>query len=192
MGEAKLGNSIERLAAAVSSRFSFDLSRNGSRTVTIKPLLDNFSEIPDEILNWFRLGISGGWIPPFEFLRPDQVVAEFKQKVSLYKELNESSGEPGFFHDDIIGGDPDPGLCLCKDSWSSGWLPIAKVDANMAFVDLTPGPNGTKGQVVYMYADEMALEIQGESISNWFDRIAMAIEAGKFEEFLIVPSEMRN
>jgi cell wall assembly regulator SMI1 len=91
------------------------------------------------------------------------------------------------WRDLLDGGDFDgtqsdgDGQVVRDDWWNSGWIPVTyDGSGNHYCVDLSPGPQGTAGQVIEMWHDDDSRPVVDASFDEWIARFAAALEAGEY------------
>jgi cell wall assembly regulator SMI1 len=65
-----------------------------------------------------------------------------------------------------------------KDWWNPAWVPLARLDGDILFLDLAPGPQGTAGQIIVMLQQSPARIWAASSFGDYLAEFADDLEAG--------------
>ena len=88
-----------------------------------------------------------------------------------------------FLHDrgeyDGLAGEPQGPI---KPVWyNPRWIPITSGgDGNHHMLDLDPDEGGQSGQIIVVWHDDPTRELVAPSFTEWFDRFARDLEAGRY------------
>lgn len=183
-----LSDAILGLASAVRDRHQVDVHAQSLSPVDFDGFETRQIAIPDELTEWFRTGIRH--MPPYRLVDVQESLDLIDQMADDPWSITDESGEPLRWSEAV-----DTSSCGHPTSWPNAWVPIAHAfESGVVFVDLMPGPKGRLGQVVHAWPDEMLVDVQGTSISDWLNRIARGITENAFDpdEFLITPQEIHR
>jgi hypothetical protein len=173
------------LSSEIDSQTEFQLAESVRSALT-----DHFSGITDQMMRSLAV-LQYCWVPPYVLIEPSEIIDTSLYLAKHYAKLDEMFGKPIEWDDQIPGSPALCDFCNCDQNWNSNWIPVARFfDQEMLFMDLCPGPNGTRGQLVQVYDDDMGLWVQGHSMADWLSRITNAVNDRLFDEYLITPSVM--
>lgn len=85
-------------------------------------------------------------------------------------------------HPDIRDAKMRPAPGVRQLWWHEAWLPVAVAAGDsrtMILMDLDPAPSGVRGQLVRHVIEMRTLPVFARSVSEWVERVANAMEAGK-------------
>jgi internalin A len=71
-------------------------------------------------------------------------------------------------------------LAIRPEWWNKKWLPIGRSNtANTYYIDLMPGPRGTKGQII-SDSGEMSAALIAPGLNAWLTFLSNSFESGRF------------
>ena len=112
---------------------------------------------------------AGGLFDGSEFLSASGVLRQWK----IWKDLLDSGSLEG------IHCEPQQGIR--NDWWNVLWIPFTHDGGgNHYCLDLAPAEGGEVGQVITMWHDMGARELQGRSFEAWFREYVSAVLAGRY------------
>ncbi len=131
---------------------------------------------------------SDSLVPYYSLLSLRGCVAEYQCQLELDKE--ELAFEPddgclmhrGYLK---IHAKPDGAIKIDR-RWRPNWIPLTAGEQMGHFIDFDPGENGKQGQVVRFNSSSFAVDVVGNSLDDWFNRLstlAKTADAGQ-DEFL--------
>ena len=72
-------------------------------------------------------------------------------------------------------------LAIRPEWWNKKWLPIGRSNtANTYYIDLMPGPRGTKGQII-SDSGEMSAALIAPDLNAWLTFLSDSFESGRFK-----------
>lgn len=114
-------------------------------------------------------GTSGGLFDNSEFLSTAAILEQW----TVWKELLDSGEFDG------IKSEPDVGVR--DDWWNAKWIPFTHNGGGDHYcLDLAPGADGSLGQVITMWHDMGARDVEASSFKQWFTKYVDAVLAGKY------------
>lgn len=112
---------------------------------------------------------AGGLLDNSEFLSTDAILDQWQ----VWKDLLESGDFDG------IESEPEEGIR--SDWWNARWIPFTHNGGGDHYcLDMAPDQAGHAGQVITMWHDMAAREIQAASFAAWFQKYVAAVVAGEY------------
>ncbi len=132
-------------------------------------------QLPDDYRSWLSShngdnGNEAGLLWSNEFMSTDRVASQWQMMVTLSEQNIRD-----------IPTESDPKGHIVPVWWHRHWIPITSDGAgNLECLDLTPGPNGTIGQIIDYDNETIHRTVLASSFREWISEFVERVEAGEY------------
>jgi cell wall assembly regulator SMI1 len=103
------------------------------------------------------------------------VVAYSKMKVHVNEASNNDSSSNDYMPEYLQS------LSIKPCWWNDKWVPVGlTMTATSYCIDLSPGPKGTKGQLIYNSGDDVGGVLIAPGLNEWIEFLCDCFESGRF------------
>ena len=128
--------------------------------------------IPNEVVSLLTITKeNSGVIDPFEFCNESMLVELWKLRLEMQRENSARENSTSGFPEACIR----PAKSIRSDlDWRARWIPIARRENDLIFIDFDPAEKGTSGQVVLFNGSARTLSVIGANVTEFIDGLKKA------------------
>lgn len=150
-----------------------------------KPFAENWSgePIPNEVVSLLSVTReNSGVIDPFEFCNESMLVRLWNLRLEMHREnCAQENSTIGFPEGSIR----PTGSVKSDLDWRAKWIPVARRENDIIFIDFDPGEKGASGQLVLFNGSARTLSVIGADVPEFINGLKKRVDTSDLSELYL-------